>query len=70
MPFDWNEAVSDIPQIVALIQKIEKGLSAIPAAPTPAPPGGIPVAPYFDLAASVLPELGDLIDLVKAQAAS
>lgn len=69
MPFDWSEAIQDVPQVVALIQKIQKGLSAIPATPSPAPVGGPEVAPYFQLAASVMPELGALIDLVKKQAA-
>jgi hypothetical protein len=62
--------VEDVPQVIALIQKIQTGLKAIPAPPSPTPPGGAPIAPYFSLAASVMPELGALIDLVKTQAAT
>jgi hypothetical protein len=69
MPFDWTEAVEDIPEVLALINKIEAGLALIPSVPVPPPAGGAPVKPYADLFASVLPEIGALVDLIKKQAA-
>lgn len=69
MAFDWTEAVEDIPQVLALVNKIEAGLKAMPPVPVPPPVGGPPVKPYADLIASVLPEIGALVDLIKKQAA-
>ncbi len=69
MSFDWTEAVEDVPEVLNLINKIEAGLKLIPPVSVPPPAGGPPVKPYADLLASVLPEIGALVDLVKKQAA-
>lgn len=69
MPFDWTEAIQDVPQVIALVQKIEAQVKLLPKPPVPLPPGGAPVKPLFDLAAAILPELGALVDVIKAQAA-
>lgn len=70
MPFNWaTEGLADVPEAIALFVKLQAAIAAMPKAPSPAPPGGAPVQPIFELIASVLPEFGALVDRIKAQAA-
>ena len=65
MPFSTTEALVDLPEILALVQKISAGVSALPAPPAPRK-----ASDYSALVVSVLPDLAALIDKVEAQAKS
>lgn len=64
MSFTLPEALADIPELLVLVQKIQAGVAALPQPPAP-----VSAAAYADLVASVLPDLGKLIDKVRGQAA-
>jgi len=61
MPFTIPEALADLPELLVIVQKIASGAQALPKP--------LSASAVTDLAASVLPDLGRLIDKVAAQAA-
>lgn len=65
MPISILELVQDLPALLALVQKISDGVAKLPKPPEP-----ISAKAFGDLAASALPDLGALIDQIRAQAAS
>jgi hypothetical protein len=65
MPFTVPEIVSDLPALLTLVNKIATGVEALPKPPAP-----VSAKAYADLVASLLPDLGALIDVVREQAAS
>ena len=64
MPFTIPETLEDLPALLTLVQKINTGVSAMPKPPAP-----VTAKAYADLVASVLPDLGSLIDVIRKQAA-
>ena len=64
MPFTIPEAIADFPEFLAFINKVVAGVEALPK-----PPAEVSVSAYTNLIASLLPELGNLIDTIRKQAA-
>jgi len=62
MPFTIPEALSDLPELLSIVQKISDGVTALPTPKT--------AKAYADLAAEILPDLGKLIDTIEAQVKS
>ncbi len=64
MPFTIPEALADLPELLTLVQKISAGVEGLPKPPAP-----VSAASYANLVASILPDLGKLIDEIRVQAA-
>lgn len=64
MPFTIPEALADLPALLTLVQKISAGVAGLPVPPAP-----ISAKAYADLVSNVLPDLGELIDTIRVQAA-
>jgi hypothetical protein len=64
MAFTIPEAITDLPALLNLVNKIASGVSGLPQPPAP-----ISAKAYATLVASLLPDLGDLIDTIRKQAA-
>jgi hypothetical protein len=64
MAFTVPEVLADLPALLNLVNKIAAGVEALPD-----PPAAVSAKAYADLVASVLPDLGALIDVIRAQAA-
>lgn len=62
MPFTLPEALEDLPALLTLVQAVEAGIKALPPTPT--------FSDDAKLIASLLPQLGTLVDTIKAQIAS
>lgn len=64
MAFTLPEAIADFPELLAFINKAIAGASALPKPPSP-----MSAKAVADLVSSLLPDLGALIDKIRAQAA-
>jgi hypothetical protein len=64
MGFTIPEAIADFPELLAFINKAIAGAQALPK-----PPAQVGASDVANLVASLLPDLGKLIDKIRAQAA-
>lgn len=64
MPFTIPEALADLPAALTLVQKISAAVANLPKPPAP-----FTAKAYSDLLVSILPDIANLVDVVRVQAA-
>ena len=65
MPYTIAEALATLPEAMAFFNKLQAEIAKLPKAPAP-----VSATAYSSLVAAVIPDLGSLIDRVRADVAS